>query len=273
MNLLLHGIGWYGEASRITVRDVLAAPPDRQVSLVLSHPPYGWQSTIRFSPGSSVGDDAYLRDDFVVRTSSKQVNFLQHIMSLTATNGRAAVVVPDNVLFERGSAEKVRRHLLHNFDLHTLLRLPPGVFHASGVLASVLFFEKPQRSELSPSTSTLWLYDFRSGQSFSPRDRRIRRADLDEFVAAYLPGRPRTDRVHTEHFQRFDVNELLARDHLNLDLSWRPDTQTDLSEESMSPEGIAQEIVEDLEAALTEFASLADELSSRPTGTPPWQAP
>jgi type I restriction enzyme M protein len=121
------------------------------------------------------------------------------------------VVVPDNVLFEGGAGETVRRRLLQQFDVHTLRRLPTGIFHAGGVKANVLFFGKrPARPE-APWTSTLWVYDFRTGQHFTLKQSRLRRQDLDDVVACYRPGEPRKARQETERFRPFPLDELLAR--------------------------------------------------------------
>lgn len=146
MNLLLHGIGSSEGKSLIDVGDALATKPGaRHASLVLANPPFGKKSAITIigSEGKAEKEDiSYDRDDFRATTTNKQLNFLQHIMSLTAIDGRAAVVLPDNVLFEGGAGEKIRRRLLNEFDLHTILRLPTGIFYAGGVKANVLFFDK-----------------------------------------------------------------------------------------------------------------------------------
>ncbi|MCX4824709.1 SAM-dependent methyltransferase [Streptomyces sp. NBC_01142] len=141
MNLLLHGIGDSNGDSLITVEDALAKKPAKHASLVLANPPFGKKSAITVigTDGKTDREDiSYDRDDFRATTTNKQLNFLQHIMSLMEIDGRAAVVLPDNVLFEGGAGEKIRRRLLKEFDLHTLLRLPTGIFYAGGVKANVL---------------------------------------------------------------------------------------------------------------------------------------
>jgi type I restriction enzyme M protein len=182
-------------------------------------------------------------------------------MSQLEMNGRAAVVLPDNVLFEGGAGEKVRRRLLEEFDLHTILRLPTGIFYAGGVKANVLFFEKkPPRSGGAHNTSKLWVYDFRTAKHFTLKQHPLTRAALDEFVEAYLPGKPRSERVESERFKSFDYDELIARDKVNLDIKWMKDPALDDADSLLPPEVIAQEIVEDLQAALSEFAAIAEAL-------------
>ena len=266
MNMLLHGIGDADGPSLITVGDALAEQPKRHASLVLANPPFGKKSAITVvgTDGKAEKEDiSYERDDFRATTTNKQLNFLQHIMSLLEMYGRAAVVLPDNVLFEGGAGEKVRRRLLEEFDLHTILRLPTGIFYAGGVKANVLFFEKkPPRSGGAPNTSQLWVYDFRTAQHFTLKQHPLRRSDLEEFVEAYLPGKPRNERVEVDsgRFKPFSYEELIARDKVNLDITWMKDPALDDADSLLPPEVIAQEIVEDLQAALSEFAAIAEAL-------------
>ncbi|MFE5663315.1 N-6 DNA methylase [Streptomyces niveus] len=264
MNMLLHGIGDSEGDSLISVGDALAEKPGKHASLVLANPPFGKKSSITVigTDGKSDREDmSYDREDFRATTTNKQLNFLQHIMSLMEMNGRAAVVLPDNVLFEGGAGEKIRRRLLEEFDLHTILRLPTGIFYAGGVKANVLFIEKkPPRTGGKPNTSTLWVYDFRTAKHFTLKQRPLRRTDLDEFVTEYLPGGDRTERVESERFKAFTYDELMARDKVNLDITWMKDPALDDADSLLAPEVIAQEIVEDLQAALDEFAAIAEAL-------------
>lgn len=265
MNLLLHGIGSSDGPSLIDGgQDALANRPSRHASLVLANPPFGRKSAITVvgTDGKAEKEDiAYDRTDFRATTTNKQLNFLQHIMSLTAIDGRAAVVLPDNVLFEGGAGEKIRRRLLEEFDLHTILRLPTGIFYAGGVKANVLFFDKKTpRADGKPHTGKLWVYDLRTGKHFTLKQRPLRRADLDEFIDAYLPDKPRSGRVESERFKAFTFDELIARDKVNLDLSWMKDPALEDSDSLLPPEVIAQEIVQDLQAALREFAAIAEAL-------------
>lgn len=267
MNMLLHGIGDADGPSLITVGDALAEPPKKHASLVLANPPFGKKSAITVigTDGKADREDiSYDRQDFRATTTNKQLNFLQHIMSLLEMNGRAAVVLPDNVLFEGGAGEKVRRRLLDEFDLHTILRLPTGIFYAGGVKANVLFFEKkkPPRSGGVPNTTKLWVYDFRTAKHFTLKQHPLRRADLEEFVQAYLPGRPRAGREESERFKCFDYAELIARDKVNLDITWMRDPALDDADSLLPPDVIAQEIIEDLQAALNEFAAIAEALGA-----------
>lgn len=269
MNMLLHGIGTSDGPSLVTVSDALAEKPSgRHASLVLANPPFGRKSSI-----SVIAQDGevekeeqeYDRDDFIATTSNKQLNFLQHIMSLTAIDGRAAVVLPDNVLFEGGAGEKIRRRLLSEFNLHTILRLPTGIFYAGGVKANVLFFEKKApRADGKPHTSHTWVYDFRTGQHFTLKQRPLTRAHLDDFVAAYKPGEPLENRAASERpdgpWQVFTYDELIKRDKANLDITWMKDPALEDADNDLPPEVIAQEIVQDLLAAVDEFKAIAEAL-------------
>lgn len=269
MNMLLHGIGTSDGPSLVSVGDALADKPSgRHASLVLANPPFGRKSAIAVigQDGDVEKEDIqYDRDDFTATTTNKQLNFLQHIMSLTAIDGRAAVVLPDNVLFEGGAGEKIRRRLLAEFDLHTILRLPTGIFYAGGVKANVLFFDKKTpRADGKPHTTQTWIYDFRTGQRFTLKKRPLTRAHLDDFVAAYCPGQSRSARVPSEApdgpWQVFTYDELMARDKVNLDITWMKDPALEDADSDLAPEVIALEILQDLQAALVEFATIAEAL-------------
>ncbi|WP_329088541.1 class I SAM-dependent DNA methyltransferase [Streptosporangium sp. NBC_01469] len=266
MNMILHGVGTSDGPSLIDVRDALAKQPggDERVSLVLANPPFGKKSSITVygSDGRLDKEDiSYDRTDFRSTTTNKQLNFLQHIMSVLKIGGRAAVVLPDNVLFDGGAGEAIRRRLLKEFDVHTLLRLPKGIFYAGGVRANVLFFDKKSpRTDNQPWTSKLWVYDFRVGEHFTLKTRPMRRAHLDDFVAAYLPGKPRSERVESERFKVFEVEKLLKRDKMNLDITWLKDPALDDADSLLPSAVIAREIVDDLQAALNEFAAIAEAL-------------
>lgn len=259
MNLLLHGIGEANGGSLIEVKDSLSADPGKRWSVVLANPPFGTKSSLTMvgADGREATDDrAVERQDFVVTTSNKQLNFLQHIMTILDINGRAAVVLPDNVLFEGGAGETLRRRLLNDFDLHTLLRLPTGLFYAQGVKANVLFFDKKPASE-TPWTSKLWVYDLRTNQHFTLKQNPLTRAHLDDFVDSYAAGKPRDERVETDLFKSFTYDELIARDKVNLDITWLRDESLEDLDNLPAPEVIAREIVEDLTAALEEFSAVA----------------
>ncbi|MGB2919213.1 MAG: class I SAM-dependent DNA methyltransferase [Mycobacterium sp.] len=259
MNLLLHGIGTADGPSLIEVRDALIADPGKRWSVVLSNPPFGRKSSLTTvgADGREARDDVEIeRQDFATTTSNKQLNFLQHIMTILEINGRAAVVLPDNVLFEGGAGETLRRKLLADYDLHTMLRLPTGIFYAQGVKANVLFFDKKPASE-QPWTSKLWVYDLRTNQHFTLKQNPLRRHHLDEFVDSY-----RGERVESERWKPFSYDELVARDKVNLDVTWLRDESLEDADNLPAPEIIAREIVEDLTAALVEFEAVAAALES-----------
>jgi type I restriction enzyme M protein len=258
MNLLLHGIGTPEGDSLVTVDDALRSAPSDHFDMVLTNPPFGKKSSYKVinAAGESEREEmSYLREDFWATTSNKQLNFLQHVRSLLTINGRAAIVVPDNVLFEGGAGETVRRRMLEQCDCHTLLRLPTGIFYAGGVKANVLFFDRKPPSE-NPWTKKLWIYDLRTNQSFTLKTRMLKRSDLDDFVASYNPAN-RQKRMETERFRPFTYEELMARDKASLDIFWLRDESLEDTDNLPAPAVIAAEIVEDLEAALAQFAEIA----------------
>src|SRR5438105_1146518 len=260
MNLFLHGVG--GEDSPIRDGiDALAQTPSTFYDVVLTNPPFGKKSSITVV--SEEGEETkealtYYRDDFWATTSNKQLNFLQHVKSLVKIHGRVGIVVPDNVLFEGGAGETVRRKLLHECDVHTLLRLPTGIFYAQGVKANVLFFDRKPASE-SASTTTLWVYDLRTNMHFTLKQNPLRAEQLEDFVRAYNPA-ARYERVESERFRPFSYDELLHRDKVSLDLIWLRDESLEDSDNLPPPDVLAQEIAEDLEAALAEFSAIAASL-------------
>ena len=270
MNLYLHGIG--GEQVVVhTGHDSLAAPWRDEYSLILANPPFGKKSSLLFvndEGDTEKEDQVVVREDFWTSTSNKQLNFVQHIFTLMKIDGRAAVVVPDNVLFEGGAGEKLRRNLLQKCRVHTLLRLPTGIWYSPGVKANVLFFEKKEgRAEVW--TERLWVYDLRTNMHFTLKQKPIRRADFDEFIDCYKPGRLH-ERSPTWSMDRpegrwrgFDYAELAKRDKLSLDLFWIKDkglTDTDALPE---PDVLAAEIVDELQAALEQFTRIGERLASR----------
>lgn len=262
MNLYLHNIGdLYGQVP-ITLGDALLTDPGERFDYVLTNPPFGKKSALTFTneEGEQEEEDlVYNRQDFWTTSSNKQLNFLQHIMTILDINGRAAVVLPDNVLFEGGAGETLRRRLLTDFDLHTLLRLPTGLFYAQGVKANVLFFDKKPASE-APWSSKLWVYDLRTSQHFTLKRNPLTRAHLDDFVDSYAPGKPRDERAESDLFKSYTYDELIARDKVNLDIKWLREESFENLDQLPAPEVIAREIVEDLTAALEEFAAVAAEL-------------
>jgi type I restriction enzyme M protein len=259
MNLYLHGIG--SDDSPVEVNDSLISDPGQRFNMVLTNPPFGKKSSITIVNGEGRADRSalsYERNDFWATTSNKQLNFVQHIATLLKINGGAAVVVPDNVLFEGGAGETVRRRLLQGFDVHTLLRLPTGIFYAQGVKANVLFFDKKPGREQA-WTEKVWIYDLRTNMHFTLKTNPMREADLSDFIQCYNPEN-RHQREETERFKAFSYYEIMQRDKVSLDIFWLKDESLEDTENLPDPDVLAQEIVGNLEAALLQFESIVDEL-------------
>jgi type I restriction enzyme M protein len=265
MNLLLHGIGGDADATDlpITTKDALAGKHG-EYDMVLANPPFGKKSSITIigADGEQSKDSLTInRDDFWASTSNKQLNFLQHIFTILKQHGRAAVVLPDNVLFEGGAGETIRRELLKQADVHTLLRLPTGIFYAQGVKANVLFFDRKPAQE-KPWTEKLWIYDLRTNQHFTLKENTLKRSDLDDFVTCYNP-KNRHNRKESERFKSFTYDELTKRDKANLDIFWLKDEALEDSANLPAPEIIAADITADLEAALEQFATITEDLTAK----------
>jgi type I restriction enzyme M protein len=259
MNLYLHGIG--GDENPIDVGDSLISDPGTRYEMVMTNPPFGKKSSITIVNGEGKADKEsliYERQDFWATTSNKQLNFLQHVKTLLKINGKAAIVVPDNVLFEGGAGETVRRKLLHECDVHTLLRLPTGVFYAQGVKANVLFFDRKPASE-KPWTQKLWIYDLRTNKHFTLKTNPLRYEDLQDFIKCYNPQN-RFNRQETERFKAFTYDQLIQRDKANLDIFWLRDESLEDSENLPPPEILARDIAENLESALEQFSSIREDL-------------
>lgn len=291
MNLFLHGVdasknvdaascrveggGKRRDASStlkcpIEVGDALAGDPGERFSLILANPPFGKKSSVAIV--NEEGDidkesTSYQRQDFWTTTKNKQLNFVQHIKTLLKVDGRCAIVVPDNVLFEGGAGETVRKNLLKQCDVHTLLRLPTGLFYAQGVKANVLYFENKPAQE-KPWTKKLWVYDLRTNKHFTLKTSPLTRADLEEFVTLYKPEEPREkrrqdwseDKNPNGRWRSFTYDEIIKRDKANLDIFWLKDDTLEDSENLPDPELLAQEIADDLQTALEQFTSIAAEL-------------
>jgi type I restriction enzyme M protein len=259
MNLYLHGIG--GETSPIKTGDALISDPGDRFDMVLTNPPFGKKSSYTIVNGDGKADkntQTYDRDDFWATTSNKQLNFLQHVKTLLKINGKAAIVVPDNVLFEGGAGETVRKKLLAECDVHTLLRLPTGVFYAQGVKANVLFFDRKQASE-KPWTEKLWIYDLRTNQHFTLKTNPLAYDSLKDFIKCYNPNN-RHDRKENAQFRVFDYAELMQRDKASLDIFWLKDESLEDSENLPPPDVLARDITENLGAALEQFSTIYQEL-------------
>ena len=239
MNLYLHGVGI--DSSPVKCEDSLEKEPSCLYDVILANPPFGTRP-------AGLGEISSMRQDFFAKTSNNQLNFLQHIMLLLKVGGRAAVVLPDNVLFEGGAGETVRKKLLADYDLHTILRLPTGIFYAQGVRANVLFFSRGGK------TSETWVYDYRTGVKHTLANNKLERRHLDDFVACYTQKK----RTETERWHRFPVEELAKRDKTNLDLKWLKEQSDDDADVSL------QELLADMEKyrdainkAVTKLAALA----------------
>ena len=239
MNLYLHGVGI--DSSPVKCEDSLEKEPSCLYDVILANPPFGTRP-------AGLGEISSMRQDFFAKTSNNQLNFLQHIMLLLKVGGRAAVVLPDNVLFEGGAGETVRKKLLADYDLHTILRLPTGIFYAQGVRANVLFFSRGGK------TSEMWVYDYRTGVKHTLANNKLERRHLDDFVACYTQKK----RTETERWHRFAVEELVKRDKTNLDLKWLKEQSDDDADVSL------KELLADMEKyrdtinkAVTQLAALA----------------
>jgi len=270
MNMFLHNIGDISGESMIDPQDALISPPKETYDYVLANPPFGKKSSMTFTNEAGEQEEqdlVYNRQDFDATTSNKQLNFLQHIRSMLKIDGQAAVVLPDNVLFEGGAGEKVRKALLTKTNLHTILRLPTGVFYKQGVKANVLFFDnKPAAKD--PWTQEVWYYDFRTNIHFTLKKNPMQRKDLQDFINCYNPTN-RSDRTETwsednpeGRWRKFTYDELIARDKTSLDIFWlRDKSLTDLDSLD-DPDVLAQEIVENLEAGLESFRAIAGSLEA-----------
>lgn len=268
MNLFLHNIGGLDKEPPVKREDALLTKPSDLFDYVLANPPFGKKSSITITneEGKEEKEDlSYNRNDFWVTTTNKQLNFLQHIVSMLNTTGKAAVVLPDNVLFEGGVGETVRKKLMEKVDLHTILRLPTGIFYAHGVKANVLFFDaKPAAKD--PWTKEVWIYDYRTNISHTLKKSPLKYENLKEFVNLYNP-KNRHERKETwseenkeGRWRKYSYEDILGRDKTSLDISWlRDDSMIDL-DNLPDPDVLAQEIIENIEAALESFRDVAVKL-------------
>lgn len=271
MNLFLHNIGDLNSEPLVERNDSLLSQPSTTFDYVLTNPPFGKKSSMTFTneEGEEEKDSlVYNRQDFWTTTSNKQLNFVQHIRSMLKTTGKAAVVLPDNVLFEGGSGETVRRKLMETTELHTILRLPTGVFYAQGVKANVLFFDNHPASD-KPWTKEIWYYDLRTNKHFTLKKNQLQYEDLQEFIECYNPQN-RYSRKETwseanpeGRWRKYGYEEILARDKTSLDIFWLKDDSLADLDNLPDPDVLALEIVENLESVLESFRGLAGELNGR----------
>jgi len=273
MNMFLHNIGEIDGDSAVSCNDSLVAPPTQTVDMVLANPPFGKRSSMTFTneEGEQEKDElTYNRQDFWATTSNKQLNFVQHIRSQLKSTGRAAVVVPDNVLFEGGAGETVRKKLMENTDLHTILRLPTGIFYANGVKANVLFFDN-HPAQKDPWTKTIWFYDYRTNVHHTLKKKPMRLEHLQDFIGCYNPeNRHERKATWTEkrnqegRWRKYSYKDIIARDKASLDIFWLKDKSLADLDNLPEPDVLAEEIIENMEAGLNSFRDVLfrDVLSS-----------
>ncbi len=271
MNLFLHNIGDIDSENFISPADALVAAERTDFDYVLANPPFGKKSSQTFTneQGEQEKEDlTYNRQDFWATTSNKQLNFVQHIRTMLKTSGQAAVVVPDNVLFEGGAGETVRKRLLENTDLHTILRLPTGIFYAHGVKANVIFFDNRPASK-EAQTKEVWYYDYRTNVQHTLKKNPLRIADLRDFIECYNPANrhKRQETFHAEsnpdgRWRKFNYDEIVNRDKTSLDISWIKDQSLADLDNLPNPDELAEEIIENLEAGLESFKTILSKMAA-----------
>jgi type I restriction enzyme M protein len=279
MNMFLHNIGDIDsnnlpddKAGFISPADALIAASPSKYDYVLANPPFGKKSSQTFTneEGEQEKDDlTYNRQDFWATTSNKQLNFVQHIRSMLKTTGQAAVVVPDNVLFEGGAGETVRKKLLETTDVHTILRLPTGIFYANGVKANVIFFDNKPASK-TPWTKEIWVYDYRTNVHHTLKKNPLNIDVLQDFIKCYNPGnrfkRSETFNAETNpdgKWRKFTYEEIVARDKTSLDITWIKDKSLADLDNLPDPEDLAADIIENLEAGLASFREIMVKLGEK----------
>jgi type I restriction enzyme M protein len=264
MNMFLHNIGEIDGEPMISNSDALIADPGYRYDYILTNPPFGKKSSITFTNAEGLQekeDLTYNRQDFWTITSNKQLNFVQHIHTILKTGGQAAVVLPDNVLFEGGSGETIRKKLIETTNLHTILRLPTGIFYANGVKANVLFFEAKSASK-EPWTKEVWIYDYRTNVHHTLKKNPLKFSDMEDFIKRYNPdnrhSRKETwsDESPEGRFRKFSYDEIVARDKTNLDIFWLKDKSLADLDNLPDPDILANEIIENMEASLVSFKEI-----------------
>jgi type I restriction enzyme M protein len=265
MNLFLHNIGDIDSDNFISPADALIAASPERYDYVLANPPFGKKSSQTFTnaEGEQEKEDlTYNRQDFWATTSNKQLNFVQHIRSMLKTTGQAAVVLPDNVLFEGGAGESVRKKLLETTDVHTILRLPTGIFYAHGVKANVVFFDNKPSSK-DAWTKAIWVYDYRTNIHHTLKKNPLKLEDLRDFIALYNPENrhQRTETYHPEtnpegRWRKFSYEEIITRDKTSLDITWLKDKSLADLDNLPDPDVLAEDIIENLEAGLESFRTI-----------------
>lgn len=270
MNMFLHNIGEIDGMSMVSPNDALVADDGKRFDYVLANPPFGKKSAMSFTndDGEQARDDlTYNRQDFWATTSNKQLNFVMHIRNMLKTTGIAAVVVPDNVLFEGGAGETVRKKLLETTELHTILRLPTGIFYANGVKANVLFFDNHAASK-NAWTKEVWYYDYRTNIHHTLKKKPLRFEDLSDFIACYNPQNRHfryelwNEQTNPEgRWRKFTYEQITARDKTSLDIFWLKDKSLADLDNLPEPDDLALVIIENLEAGLASFREVAGSLA------------
>lgn len=263
MNLLLHGVGGNEDSELpIACSDSLREPPKFQADVVLTNPPFGIKGSVTYTQdrkGRNEDSLTIVRPDFLVQTANKQLNFLQHIVAQLKPTGRAAVVVPDNVLFEGGVAINIRRRLLESCRLHTLLRLPAGLFYAQGVKANVLFFDRRRPKERPLPSEYLWIYELRTTKRYSLKTKPLQREDLDEFVSLYRSDAVR-DGTNSEltsdgsSSRSYRVTDILQTKDCLLDMAWSSESREKRQPGLARLDEFSRLVAEDLQRALSLIA-------------------
>lgn len=274
MNLFLHNIGDIDSdpamsgAGSISPADALIAPSPDRYDYVLANPPFGKKSSQTFTneEGEQEKEDlTYNRQDFWATTSNKQLNFIQHIRSMLKPTGMAAVVIPDNVLFEGGAGETVRKKLLETTEVHTILRLPTGIFYANGVKANVVFFDNKPSSK-DPWTKEIWFYDYRNNIHHTLKKNPLKLNDLQDFITCYnASNRHKRKEIWSAEnpdgrWRKFSYEEIITRDKTSLDITWLKDKSLADLDNLPDPDVLAEEIVENLESALDGFKNIIAQL-------------
>jgi type I restriction enzyme M protein len=262
MNLFLHNIGDMNSEPPITRNDALIADPGERFDYIFTNPPFGKKSSMTFTneEGRQEKEDlVYNRQDFWTTTSNKQLNFVQHVRTLLKTDGKAAVVVPDNVLFEGGAGETVRKKMLETTDLHTILRLPTGIFYKQGVKANVIFFDNYPASK-NPWTKEVWIYDLRTNMHFTLKENKMEFEDLKDFIECYNPEN-RHLRKETERFRKFTYDEIVLKDKTSLDIFWLKDNSLTDLDNLPDPDVLVEDIIENLESSLESLRGISNNLS------------
>ena len=270
MNLYLHNIGDIYTEAPVTLGDALLLDPGYRVDYVLTNPPFGKKSSLTFTNEDGEQEEEeliYNRQDFWTTSSNKQLNFIQHINTILKSTGKAAVVLPDNVLFEGGAGEIIRKKLLETTDLHTILRLPTGIFYRPGVKANVLFFDKKPASP-EAQTKEVWVYDLRTNVHFTLKKNPMTDADLQDFIQCYNPSN-RHNRTETwsesnpyGRFRRFSLAEIMSRDKTSLDIFWIKDKSLADLDNLPSPDELAGDIIDNLQSALDSIKELQAQLEN-----------